>query len=129
MDGQTLQGKKLDIYALLKIIKYCTGSSVPSYQCKFAVNRVYRNKKLWGIDVAINNIIQYHTIRGKFSSVHPDLVAEGITRVEIGKEGLRFIKAQEAGKPFSESCCSCIGFKFQRICTMSLSPSRKRRGK
>ena len=26
-----------------------------------------------------------------FSSVHPDLAAEGITRVEVGKDGLNFI--------------------------------------
>ena len=41
---------------------------------------------------AIKEIIQYKTIRGKFSFVHPDLSAEGIIRVEVGEEGLHFIK-------------------------------------
>ena len=40
---------------------------------------------------AVKEIIHYHTIRGKFFSVHPDLAAEGITRVEVGEEGLHFI--------------------------------------
>ena len=44
------------------------------------------------VGAAIKEIIHYDTIRGKFSSVHPDLVAEGITRVEVGEEGLHFIK-------------------------------------
>ena len=43
------------------------------------------------VGAAIKEIIQYKTIRGKFSSVHPDLAAEGITRVEVGEEGLHFI--------------------------------------
>ena len=41
---------------------------------------------------AIKETIHFHMIRGKFSSVHPDLVAEGITRVEVGEEGLHFIR-------------------------------------
>ena len=39
---------------------------------------------------AIKEITHYTTIRGKFSSVRPDLAAEGITRVEVGAEGLHF---------------------------------------
>ena len=51
------------------------------------------------VGAAIKEIIQYKTIRGKFSSVHPDLAAEGITRVEVGEEGLHFIKQRETGEP------------------------------
>ena len=46
---------------------------------------------------AIKEIIHYHTIRGKFSSVHPDLAAEGITRVEVGEKGLHFFTTTEIG--------------------------------
>ena len=46
---------------------------------------------------AIKEIIHYKTIRGKFSSVHPDLAAEGITRVEVGEEGLHFIRNNGPG--------------------------------
>ena len=52
------------------------------------------------LGAAIKEIIQYKTIRGKFSSVHPDLAAEGITRVEVGEEGLHFISDQQLGELF-----------------------------
>ena len=97
---ETLRGQKLNAYVVLKILKYCTGSSARSYQCKFAVDRVLKNKKIERMEevgAAIKEIIHYDTIRGKFSSVHPDLAAEGITRVEVGEEGLHFIKNNEPG--------------------------------
>ena len=40
----------------------------------------------------IRKVIHYHTLRGKFSSVHPELKDEGIVRVEVGEEGLRFVR-------------------------------------
>ena len=94
MNDSVLSGKKLEAYVMLKILKYCTDSSARSYQCKFAVDQVFRNKKIESMEelgAAIKEIIQYYTIRGKFSSVHPDLAAEGIARVEVGEEGLFFI--------------------------------------
>ena len=53
------------------------------------------NKEIESMDelgASIKKVIHFHTIRGKFSSVHPDLAAEGITRVEVGEEGLHFIR-------------------------------------
>ena len=96
MDDQTLKGRKLDAYVLVKVLKYCTGSSARSYQCKFAVSEAFKNKNIESVEevgAAIKEIIQYFTIRGKFSSVHPDLAAEGVTRVEVGEEGLHFLRA------------------------------------
>ena len=46
---------------------------------------------------ALKKIIHCQTLRGKFSSVHPDLAAEGITKVEVGEEGLFFIKSRDTG--------------------------------
>ena len=106
MDEQTLKGKKLDLYVILKIIKYCTGSSARSYQCKYAVKEVLRNKSIESMEevgAAIKEVIQYKNLRGKFFSVHPDLVAEGITRVEVGEEGLHFISDQQPGELFNLS--------------------------
>ena len=100
MRDETLEKKKLDVYVLVKILKYCTGSSARSYQCKFAVDRVFANKSIESMEevgAAIKEIIHYKTIRGKFSSVHPDLAAEGITRVEVGEEGLHFITTNLPG--------------------------------
>ena len=81
-------------------MKYCTGSSARSYQCKYAIDQVFMNKSIESMEevgAAIKEIIHFKNIRGKFSSVHPDLAAEGITRVEVGEEGLIFIKTTTAG--------------------------------
>ena len=101
MDEQTLKGRKLDLYVLLKILKYCTGSSARSYQCKYAVKDASMRNSIQSMEevgATIKAVIQYKTIRGKFSSIHPDLAAEGITGVEVGEEGLHFIKITETGK-------------------------------
>ena len=83
-----------------EILKYCTGSSARSYQCKFAVDQVFHNKSIESLEevgAAIKEIIHFKTIRGKFSSVHPDLAAEGITRVEVGEEGPHFVTKRGKG--------------------------------
>ena len=95
MGEKTLENQKLEAYVLLKILKYFTGSSATSYQCKFAINSVFGNNNIDSMEEvgpALKKIIHYRTLRGKFSSVHPDLAAEGITKVEVGEEGLFFIK-------------------------------------
>ena len=87
----------------LGLVKYCTDSSARSYQCKYAVKDLLKNKNIDSMEelgVAIKEAIQYRTIRGKFSSVHPDLAAEGIVKVEVGEEGLHFISDQQPGKTF-----------------------------
>ena len=89
------------MYVLIKIIKYCTGSSARSYQCKYAVKDVLTNKGIESMEevgAAIKEVIHFRTIRGKFSSVHLDLAVEGITRVEVGEEGLHFIVNKEPGE-------------------------------
>ena len=63
-------------------------------QCKFAIERAFLNRfisTMEEIGAAIREIIQFYTIRGKFSSVHPDLAAEGITRVMVEDTGLQFV--------------------------------------
>ena len=98
MNEETLKEKKLDLYVILKIIKYCTGSSARSYQCKYAVNEVFANiDSIEALGAAINKVIHYYTIRGKFSSVHPELAAKGVTRGEVVEEGLHFIRKNEPG--------------------------------
>ena len=48
------------------------------------------------LGAALREVIHYDTIRGKFISVHPDLRAQGITRVEVRDDGLYF--ARETGE-------------------------------
>ena len=82
------------MYVLIKILKFCTGSSAKSYQCKFAISDVLKNRTVSDVEELgdlIQEVIHYHTLRGKFSSVHPELRREGKIRVEGGKEGLHFI--------------------------------------
>ena len=101
MRGETLKERKMDAYVLLKILNYCTGSAARSYQLKYAVDRVFGNKSIdrtEDLGKAIQEIVHYNTLRGKFSSVHPDLAAVSITRVEVGEEGLHFIRNNPAGE-------------------------------
>ena len=82
------------MYVLIKILKFFTGSSVKSYQCKFAQEVALKNKRnvvAGELGMVIKRVIHYKTLRGKFSSVHPELRREGIVRVEVGEQGLRFI--------------------------------------
>ena len=83
------------MYVLIKILKFCTGSSAKSYQCKFAISSVLMNRDVSDVEElgdVIQKVIHRYTLRGKFSSVHPELRREGIIRVEVGKEGLHFIR-------------------------------------
>ena len=101
MRDETLRERKLEAYVLLKVLKYCTGSSARSYQCKFAMDQsAFMHKGIESMEEvgpALKKIIHYMTLRGKFSSVHPDLAAEGITKVEVGEEGLFFFKGGVIG--------------------------------
>ena len=78
---------------LIKILKFCTGSSAKSYQCKFGINCILLSRVVVAEELgkAIQDVIHYYTLRGKFSSVHSELRREGIVRVEVGEKGLHFI--------------------------------------
>ena len=44
------------------------------------------------IGALLREVINFPSIRGKFTSIHPDLRAEGIMRVEVRDEGLHFVR-------------------------------------
>ena len=79
---------------LIKILKFCTGSSAKSYQCKFGIDYVLKNRIVAAEELGkvIQDVIHYQTLRGKFSSVHPELRREGIARVDVGENGLHFVR-------------------------------------
>ena len=79
---------------LIKILKFCTGSSAKSYQCKFGISPALGRRVVTAEELvkAIQDVIHYKTLRGKFSSVHPELTQEGIVRVDVGEKGLHFIR-------------------------------------
>ena len=83
------------MYVLIKILKFCTGSSTKSYQCKFAISDALSNRGVSDseeLGELIQQAILHYTLRGKFSSVHPELKNESIIRVEVGKKGFHFIR-------------------------------------
>ena len=94
LGGQTLSNLRQHVYVLIKILKFCTGSSAKSYQCKFGIKSVLANRVVAAEELgkAIQEVIHYQTLRGKFSSVHPELRREGIVRVDVGEKGLHFIR-------------------------------------
>ena len=95
---RSLRGPKLSVYVLMKILKFCTGSSAKSYQCKYALTEVlsgFRGQNVGGIErlgPLVKKVIHHYTLRGKFSSVHPELRREGIIRVEVLEDGLHFLR-------------------------------------
>ena len=48
LNDETLEGRKKEIYVLMKIMKFCTDSDSKSYQVKFAISEVLRNRNPGG---------------------------------------------------------------------------------
>ena len=94
LNEQTLEGSKLKVYAMLKILKYLTKAPVTSYKVKFALAEVLSNRQLSedGIGSAIQDVINHPSLRGKFNGVRTELIKEGICTVEVTHEGLHFVK-------------------------------------
>ena len=76
------------------MLKHFTGSSssVKSYMIKYALHM-----SLLGVEVDastlglnIRRVLRHWTMKDKFSSVHPDLKAMGISAVEVGDSGFIF---------------------------------------
>ena len=76
------------------MLKHFTGSSgsVKSYMIKFALHIALLgaevNASILGLN--IRRVLCHWTIKDKFSSVHPELKAMGITAVEVGDSGFIF---------------------------------------
>ena len=98
---------KKELYVISKVLKYCTQrkskdstmSKVSSYTFKIAIadvlgNVVPERSEFWA---ALLAILHHVTLRGRFDSVSEDLEAEGITRVEVGEEGLIFHRGGTQG--------------------------------
>ena len=81
-------------------MKTFTVSTAKSIQCKIAVKEVLRNSEPSSEDLgaALRSVLQYREIRGQFSSIHPDLRAVGVTRVEVTDLGLSFVRDTTQGK-------------------------------
>ena len=62
-------------------------------QMKYAVDRSLANSKYETEDVgkSLARVLQYWTLRDKFTGIHPDLKKIGIQRVNVMTQGLEFI--------------------------------------
>merc|ERR1719500_1542061 len=100
---------KHNVYVLIKILKFCTGSSAKSYQCKFGISDIVNNRIVAAEELgnAIQDVIHFQTLRGKFSSVHPELRREGIVRVDVEEEGLNFVR--DTGATATSPTCGLTG--------------------
>ena len=100
----TLRGRKREVYVLAKMAKTFTASRAKSIQLKMAVNSVLANNidiPSTDLGASLRSVLQYRDIRGQFSSIHPDLLAEGFTRVDVTDEGLCFLRDTAQGE-----CCN-----------------------
>ena len=62
-------------------------------QMKYAVDRSLVSSKYETEDVgkSLHRVLQYWTMRDKFTGIHPDLKKIGIQRVNVMTQGLEFI--------------------------------------
>ena len=77
---------------MLKIFKFCTGSSAKSYECKFAVDSTFKNKAPDDVKLgnAVKEAMQHKWLRGKFEGVKEELKDLGVTEITLGEESVSF---------------------------------------
>ena len=90
---ETLMGRKLEVYVLLKLLKTLTKAPVTSYKIKWAVENMLRNTKVdeAGIGSAIREAMNHLSIRDKFIGIHPRLQELGYIRIEVTDTGFTFV--------------------------------------
>ena len=94
-----LKGWRLHIYVLLKILKLCVQPQpkLTSYDLKWAVNEALLNMipTKEEIGACIRRVLNHATLRDRFDdSIHKELEALGIAKVEVLDERLRFVRKQ-----------------------------------
>ena len=72
----------------LKTLKLIFGVPITSFFLKFAVDRTLPDSKYEKMDLGIllKRALRYHTVRGKFIGVHPELKEIGVNKIEIDFE-------------------------------------------
>ena len=94
MDEDTLEGKRRDVYALLKIFKYAMDSEAKSYDAKYAVEMTFGFKDPSDIfgKALKEEVLMHKSIRGLLngSKVHADLKKLGITEIKLNDNDVDF---------------------------------------
>ena len=93
----TLEGRKLQVYVMLKILKLLlkTRSKVTSYILKFAVDQALLNMKptKGELSFCTKKVLKYQTLRDKFlfDDVNLELKKIGVKEIVIKQGGLKFV--------------------------------------
>ena len=97
MDQNTLAGTRKKIYQLLKILKFLTNSPAKSYDCKFAVKEMLKNKMPAENELGkgLKEVMEHHTIKGKFAKVREELMEQGISSIQVGEFGFEIGRSGE----------------------------------
>ena len=94
MDQDTLRGTRKDVYVLMKVLKYITGSSAKSFELKWIIDTIFWNNKAPAMDKigqALQEVMRHRTVRGTFGGVHQDLQSLGVTAVVVGENDVEFV--------------------------------------
>ena len=93
MDQDTLRGTKKDVYVLMKVVKYITGSSAKSFELKYIVDTIFMNRDPESdkIGQALQEVMLHRTVRGRFGGVHQDLQNLGVTAVVVAENEVEFV--------------------------------------
>ena len=90
----TLRGRKLEVYVLLKLLKTLTKAPVTSYKIKWAVDEMLGrilNLSDDGIGPAIREAMNHLSIRDTFVGIHPRFQELGYIRIEVTDTGFTFV--------------------------------------
>ena len=92
MVERTLEGERLIVYVLMKILKKVTGADVTSYMVKYAVNDLLLYVRPNNIPLAwaLKRVLSHRFMQGKFDGVAKLLADRGVTKITIEENGLRF---------------------------------------
>ena len=97
MDEKTLEGTRKKLYQLLKVIKYCTGSTAKSYECKFAIHMTFLNiePKEEHLGLSLMKAMEHHLIKGSFDGVRKELRDVGIEDIVLRENCVEFLGNSE----------------------------------
>ena len=93
---RTLEGLKLRVYVILKILKLLVQPlrKVTSYEIKFAVNQALLmiEPKKEDIGKCVKKVLDYVTMKSRLEGkVHDGLAAIGLERIEVEDDELVFV--------------------------------------
>merc|ERR1712126_165569 len=111
--SRALMGKKLQVYVLLKLLKFLVSADVKSYLIKWAVEQklnttvlgeeispffkisCVKGAKLSTLGSALKEVLDFHKIRNKFGGIKKELLELGYGSIEVVEEGFKFISIEE----------------------------------